>query len=158
MKNIRSSKDQGGFIGIIILIAVAYFIVIPLFFSFGTNWAVKHDARVSAEERAQYSDTEWVVKKEYELAQSKYCTEDPYRKIASWCSNMTKEEWAKTPSAIKAITNRMGNRAEAAWAEENVTQYTIPGNPTTQKRYPSMSEVPCTYTYLNKTYKCQEWR
>ncbi len=53
-----------------------------------------------------------------------------------------------TPAAIKVITHKMGNIAEAAWAEENVTYYIIEGEPITQKRYPSMSKVPCTYLSL----------
>ena len=159
MKNIRSSKSQDGFgfIGIIIFLAFAYFVLIPLFFSFAMSWAINFDNEKEAEERAQYTDTEWIVKKEYDQAMYR-CRDYPDRKYANFNCNWTSAQWATTPPAIKAIAHKIGNRAEAEWAEENVTYYLIEGEPITQKRYPSMSKVPCTYTYLNKTYKCQEWR
>jgi len=161
MKNIRSSKGQDGFIGallgLIVIGFVAYMAFVSLFFAVAVPMAINYDNEKEAEERAQYTDTEWIVKKEYDQAMYR-CRDYPDRKYANFDCNWTSQQWATTPAAIKVITHKMGNIAEAAWAEENVTYYIIEGNPITQKRYPSMSKVPCTYTYLNKTYKCQEWR
>ena len=161
MKNIRSSKGQDGFVGallgLIVIGFVAYMAFVSLFFAVAVPMAINYDNEKEAEERAQYTDTEWIVKKEYDQAMYR-CRDYPDRKYENFDCNWTSQQWATTPAAIKVITHKMGNIAEAAWAEENVTYYIIEGNPITQKRYPSMSKVPCTYTYLNKTYKCQEWR
>jgi hypothetical protein len=161
MKNIRSSKGQDGFIGallgLIVIGFVAYMAFVSLFFAVAVPMAINYDNEKEAEERAQYTDTEWIVKKEYDQAMYR-CRDYPDRKYANFDCNWTSAQWAITPAAIKVITHKMGNIAEAAWAEENVTYYIIEGNNITQKRYPSMSKVPCTYTYLNKTYNCQEWR
>ena len=160
MKNIKSNKSQGGFIGALLgLVAglfILYITVVTLLVGGLFIWAGAENEK-AAEERAQYTDTEWIVKEEYDQAMSR-CTRYPDRKYANFDCNWTSAQWATTPAAIKAITHTMGNIAEAEWAEENVTYYLIEGNPITQKRYPPMSKVPCTYTYLNKTYNCQEWR
>ena len=161
MKNIRSSKSQDGFIGeilgFIVGAVILYVVIVTLMFVVGFTLVAK-EGKETREYRATFTDTEWIVKEEYGFAQSKYCSEDPNRRYDTFKCSWTEAQWAITPPAIKAITHRMGNSAELAWAEENVTHWIEEGNPVTQKRYPPMSEVPCTYTYLNKTYNCQEWR
>ena len=160
MKNIRSSKSQDGFIGeilgFIVGAVILYVVIVTLMFVVGFIFVAK-EGEETREYRATFTDTEWIVKEEYDQAMSR-CRDYPDRKYANFNCNWTSAQWATTPPAIKAITHRMGNSAELAWAEENVTHWIEEGNPVTQKRYPPMSEVPCTYTYLNKTYNCQEWR
>ena len=160
MKNIRSSKSQDGFIGeilgFIVGAVILYVVIVTIMFVVGFTFVAK-EGKETREYRATFTDTEWVVKEAYEFAM-RSCTRYPDRKFANFNCNWTEAQWATTPPAIKAITRRMGNSAELAWAEENVTYWIEEGNPVTQKRYPPMSEVPCTYTYLNKTYNCQEWR
>ena len=160
MKNIKSNKREGGFIGALLGFVVGavilYVVIVTIMFVVGFTLVAK-EGKETREYRATFTDTEWIVKEEYDQAMSR-CRRYPDRKYANFNCNWTSAQWATTPPAIKAITHKMGNRAEAEWAEENVTYWIEEGNPVTQKRYPPMSEVPCTYTYLNKTYNCQEWR
>ena len=161
MKNIRSSKSQDGFIGeilgFIVGAVILYVVIVTLMFVVGFI-AVAKEGKETREYRATFTDTEWIVKEEYENAQRRYCSEDPNRKYDTFSCSDTIEEWSTTPLAIKAIVPRVGNVAESTWAEENVYYVIQPSNGFSVERYPSMSEVPCTYTYLNKTYNCQEWR
>lgn len=160
MKNIRSSKGQDGFIGALVgLIAglfILYVVVVALMFVVGFIFVNKENTE-NREYRASFTDTEWIVKEGYENAQRRYCEEDPNRDYDTFKCSWTEAEWSKTPSAIKLIVRRLGNLAGQEWAEENVI-HAIQKNGLAVKRYPSMSKVPCTYTYLNKTYNCEDWR
>ena len=156
MKNIRSSKSQGGFIGILILIAVAYVILVPAFFLIAGLWASGYDAEKEAVERAQYSDLEWIQKEGYDAAQSRYCRKDPTRQYDTFSCTDTIEEWSKTPSAKKVILDGLHRNAYNKWKTDNVYYIIQPSNGFEVAKYPSMSKVPCTYEYLNKTYNCDK--
>ena len=154
MKNIKSNKSQGGFIGILVLIAAAYFIIVPIFFMGASIWAVSYDAEKEAEERAQYTDLEWIQKEGYDAAQRRYCSKDPNRQYDTFSCTDTIEEWVQTPSAKKVILKGLHIKAKGEWMTEN-RYYAIQKDGFEVMRYRSMSKFPCTYTYLNKTYKCE---
>ena len=153
MKNIKSNKSQGGFIGILVLIAVAYFIIVPIFFMGASIWAVSYDAEKEAEERAQYTDLEWIEKEGYDAAQRRYCSKDPNRQYDTFSCTDTIEEWSKTPSAKKVILKGLGSNAKDEWMTEN-RYYAIQKDGMEVTRYKSMSKFPCTYAYEGRTYKC----
>ena len=153
MKNIKSNKSQGGFIGILVLIAVAYFVLVPVFFMGATFWAVGYDAEKEAEERAQYTDLEWIQKEGYDAAQRRYCSKDPNRQYDTFSCTDTIEEWSKTPSAKKVILKGLGSNAKDEWMTEN-RYYAIQKDGMEVTRYKSMSKVPCNYAYEGRTYKC----
>ena len=153
MKNIKSNKSQGGFIGILVLIAVAYFIIVPIFFMGASIWAVSYDAEKEAEERAQYTDLEWIEKEGYDAAQLRYCSQDPNRQYDTFSCTDTIEEWSKTPSAKKVILKGLGSNAKDEWMTEN-RYYAIQKDGMEVTRYKSMSKVPCNYAYEGRTYKC----
>ena len=153
MKNIKSNKSQGGFIGILVLIAAAYFIIVPIFFMGASIWAVSYDAEKEAEERAQYTDLEWIEKEGYDAAQRRYCSQDPNRQYDTFSCTDTIEEWSKTPSAKKVILKGLGSNAKDEWMTEN-RYYAIQKDGMEVTRYKSMSKVPCNYAYEGRTYKC----
>ena len=153
MKNIKSNKSQGGFIGILVLIAAAYFIIVPIFFMGASIWAVSYDAEKAAEERAQYTDLEWIQKEGYDAAQRRYCSKDPNRQYDTFSCTDTIEEWSKTPSAKKVILKGLGSNAKDEWMTEN-RYYAIQNDGMEVMRYKSMSKVPCNYAYEGRTYKC----
>ena len=155
MKNIKSNKREGGFIGILLICAAAYFVLVPILFMGATFWAVGYDAEKAAEERAQYTDLEWIQKEGYDAAQRRYCSQDPNRQYDTFSCTDTIEEWVQTPSAKKVILDSLHRDAYGKWKTANV-YYIIQSNGLAVSRYPSMSKVPCTYTYLDKTYKCEE--
>jgi len=154
MKNIRSSKGQDGFIGALVgLIAgafVLYVVFMTLVFVVGFAFVLEED-----KERATFTDTEWIVKEEYELARRIVkCITYPDRKYENFDCNWTEAEWATTPPAIKVIHKKLSLHAWTTWVKENTT-YIVQDNGSTMRWYPEpTAENPCTYTYLDTTYNC----
>ena len=157
MKNIRSSKGQDGFIGALVgLIAgafILYIVFMTLAFVVGFAFVAK-EGKETREYRATFTDTEWILKEEYELAMGK-CSSYPDRKYANFDCNWTEAEWATTPPAIKVILKRLSRHAEHTWVKENTT-YIVQDNGSTRRWYSKpTAENPCTYTYLDTTYNCK---
>ena len=72
MKNIRSSKSQDGFIGeilgFIVGAVILYVVIVTIMFVVGFTLVAK-EGKETREYRATFTDTEWIVKEEYEFAQ-----------------------------------------------------------------------------------------
>ena len=158
MKNIRSSKGQDGFIGallgLIVIGFVAYMMFVSLFFAVAVPMAINYDNEKEVEERAQYTDLEWIQKEGYDAAQLRYCSKDPNRQYDTFSCTDTIEEWSKTPSAKKVILKGLHSNAKGEWMTENVYYIIQPSNGFEVARYPSMSKVACNYAYEGRTYKC----
>ena len=155
MKNIKSNKSQGGFIGALLGLVAAGFIlyitVVTLLFGGMFIWAGAENEK-AAEYRATFTDTEWIVKEEYDQAMSR-CTRYPDRKYANFDCNWTSAQWAQTPSAKKVILDGLHSKAKGEWMTEN-RYYAIQKDGFEVMRYRSMSKFPCTYAYEGRTYKC----
>tara|TARA_R110001632_G_scaffold90448_1_gene194365 strand:+ start:477 stop:956 length:480 start_codon:yes stop_codon:yes gene_type:complete len=157
MKNIKSNKREGGFIGallgLIVIGFILYITFVTLLFGGMFIWAGAENEK-AAEERAQYTDLEWIQKEGYATAQRRYCSKDPNRQYDTFSCTDTIEEWVQTPSAKKVILKGLHIKAKGEWMTEN-RYYAIQKDGFEVMRYRSMSKFPCTYTYLNKTYKCE---
>ena len=154
MKNIRSNKSQDGFAQVLALLAglaFAYFFFMFLFLLFGFSYSA-NEKKEQREYRATFTDTEWVVKEEYEEAMNK-CDRYPDRTYQNFNCNWTEAEWATTPIATKAIVRRLDTLAFIEW-ENKYSTYTVTDSGSTRKRYPDAKKTPCTFTYLNVTYTC----
>ena len=156
MKNIKSNKREGGFIGALLgLVAglfILYIIVVTLLFGGAFMWADAVNEK-NAEYRAQFTDLEWIQKEGYDAAQRRYCSQDPNRQYDTFSCTDTIEEWSKTPSAKKVILKGLGSNAKDEWMTEN-RYYAIQKDGMEVTRYKSMSKFPCTYAYEGRTYKC----
>ena len=157
MKNIKSNKREGGFIGALLgLVAglfILYITVVTLLFGGAFMWADAVNEK-NAEYRASFTDLEWIQKEGYDAAQRRYCSQDPNRQYDTFSCTDTIEEWVQTPSAKKVILKGLHIKAKGEWMTEN-RYYAIQKDGFEVMRYRSMSKFPCTYTYLNKTYKCE---
>ena len=156
MKNIKSNKREGGFIGALLgLVAglfILYITVVTLLFGGAFMWADAVNEK-NAEYRASFTDLEWIQKEGYDAAQRRYCSKDPNRQYDTFSCTDTIEEWSKTPSAKKVILKGLGSNAKDEWMTEN-RYYAIQKDGMEVTRYKSMSKVPCNYAYEGRTYKC----